>query len=84
MKKGDLVKLLDENGETGELALFMESFIPADRDISVYDLLDNAADGNYKQPTTVDSKTLHFKVFVDGNVRFLNAVYWTLLPTYDD
>ena len=43
MKKGALVKLIDVNGEERGHGLFMDSFIPAERGLTVYDMITNGS-----------------------------------------
>jgi len=91
MKKGVLVKLIDINGEERGHGLFMDSFIPAERGLTVYDMITNGsrppeavfAQRLRQDKQSYDTQVKHFEVFIDGNVKFLNAVYWSLLPVLD-
>ena len=91
MKKGVLVKLIDVNGEERGHGLFMDSFIPAERGLTVYDMITNGsrppeavfAQRLRQDKQSYDTQAKHFEVFIDGNVKFLNAVYWSLLPVPD-
>jgi len=91
MKKGALVKLIDVNGEERGHGLFMDSFIPAERGLTVYDMITNGsrppeavfAQRLRQDKQSYDTQAKHFEVFIDGNVKFLNAVYWSLLPVPD-
>ena len=91
MKKGALVKLIDVNGEERGHGLFMDSFIPAERGLTVYDMITNGsrppeavfAQRLRQDKQSYDTQVKHFEVFIDGNVKFLNAVYWSLLPVLD-
>jgi hypothetical protein len=84
MEKGDLVRTMDSNGEIRDHGLFMESFIPNERGLSYSDMdrHDERAFGG--ESRSYDLGTMHFEVFIDGNVRYLNAVYWSLLPVSND
>jgi len=91
MKKGVLVKLIDVNGEERGHGLFMDSFIPAERGLTVYDMITNGsrppeavfAQRLRQDKQSYDTQVKHFEVFIDGNVKFLNAVCWFLLPVPD-
>ena len=101
MKKGALVKLIDVNGEERGHGLFMDSFIPAERGLTVYDMITNgfwplwnrcsslaeppevAAQLLRQDKQSYDTQVKHFEVFIDGNVKFLNAICWSLLPVPD-
>jgi len=93
MKKGALVKLIDVNGEERGHGLFMDSFIPAERGLTVYDMITNLyeflgseavfAQRLRQDKQSYDTQVKHFEVFIDGNVKFLNAVCWSLLPVPD-
>ena len=83
MKKCDLVKIIDVNGEERGHGLFMDSFVPQDRDLTVFDMLDQMLESDHFT-TSIDIRTKHFEVFVDGNVKFLNAIYWSLCPMPTD
>jgi len=91
MKKGALVKLIDVNGEERGHGLFMDSFIPAERGLTVYDMITNGsrppeavfAQRLRQDKQSYDTQVKHFEVLIDGNVKFLNAVYWSLLPVPD-
>ena len=91
MKKGVLVKLIDVNGEERGHGLFMDSFIPAERGLTVYDMITNGsrppeavfAQRLRQDKQSYDTQVKHFEVLIDGNVKFLNAVYWSLLPVPD-
>jgi len=91
MKKGALVKLIDVNGEERGHGLFMDSFIPAERGLTVYDMITNGsrppeavfAQRLRQDKQSYDTQVKHFEVFIDGNVKFLNAVCWSLLPVPD-
>jgi len=91
MKKGVLVKLIDVNGEERGHGLFMDSFIPAERGLTVYDMITNGsrppeavfAQRLRQDKQSYDTQVKHFEVFIDGNVKFLNAVCWSLLPVPD-
>lgn len=83
MKKGDLVQTLDANGEIRGLGLFMGSFVPAERGMTAYEMIDQSEQCD-QTSVSINTRTKHFEVFIDGNVRYMNAVYWSLLPVSDD
>jgi len=63
------------------------------RELTVYDMITNfyeflGSEAVFAQrlrqdKQSYDTQVKHFEVFIDGNVKFLNAVYWSLLPVPD-
>jgi len=63
------------------------------RELTVYDMITNLyeflgseavfAQRLRQDKQSYDTQVKHFEVFIDGNVKFLNAVYWSLLPVPD-
>jgi len=63
------------------------------RELTVYDMITNLyeflgseavfAQRLRQDKQSYDTQAKHFEVFIDGNVKFLNAVYWSLLPVPD-
>jgi len=63
------------------------------RELTVYDMITNfyeflGSEAVFAQrlrqdKQSYDTQAKHFEVFIDGNVKFLNAVYWSLLPVPD-
>ncbi|MAG27688.1 hypothetical protein CMI47_19325 [Candidatus Pacearchaeota archaeon] len=83
VKEGDLVRIIDDNGDDRGVGMFMERFRPIDRGLSKIDLQEGQLDATYMftgRSFIGHAPTFwHYEVLWEGELRWLNTDHFTLI-----